>query len=319
VVTSSGTAWPTVSVVIPTKNAGEQFRGVLARLRAQIYPEPVDILVIDSGSTDRTMDHAREFGAKVESIDPEDFNHGLTRNAAIEQTAGDVVVLITQDALPADAKLIESFARAYADPLVAGVYARQVPRAEADVLTARHLNRWLTGRVARDVKQITDRAAFDALPPYERYLFCNFDNVCASVRRMAWRRIPFRASDFGEDLDWSKRILETGLKIVYEPAAAVIHSHRRPVCYEYRRTYMCHRKLYELFGLATVPSRRHLVRFVIQATLKDLAYVARHEPDPGTKVGLMARVPALAAASLFGQYRGTRDERLGRGRKQVGV
>jgi len=305
--------------VIPTKNAGELFRDVLARLRAQIYPGPIDILVIDSGSTDRTVDLAREFGAKVESIDPEDFNHGLTRNAGIEQTAGEMVVLITQDALPADDKLIQSFARAYADPLVASVYARQVPRPGADVLTVRHLNRWLTGRVARDVKQITDRAAFDSLRPYDRYVFCNFDNVCSSVRRTAWRTIPFRASDFGEDLDWSKRILEAGLKIVYEPAAAVIHSHRRPARYEYQRTYMCHRKLYELFGLATVPSRRHLARFLIQAILKDVAYVARREPDFGTKVRLMARVPALAAASVLGQYRGARDERLGVGKKQVGV
>ena len=312
-------AKPRVSIIIPTKNGGPLFEQVLQGLRAQVFAEPVELLILDSGSTDSTIQLAQKYGARVETIAPATFNHGLTRNHGIELTAGEIVILLTQDAVPADSYLLAGLAQAYDDPAVGGAYSRQVPRPTHDVLVRRNITGHFTGGTQREVRHIPNPAALAAMTPFESFKLCIFDNVCSSVRRAAWEKVPFRANEFGEDLDWSKRSLEAGWAIAYEPAAAVIHSHERPVSYEYKRTYMCHRKLYELFELCTIPSRRYVLRCILAATLKDASYVLKNEPRLSRRLTLLAKIPALAVASVLGQYRGARDEKLGRGRKHEGV
>jgi rhamnosyltransferase len=308
-----------VSVIIPTLNGGPLFAQVLAALRAQRYDGPVDLHIIDSGSTDDTLQIARDAGASVTIIDRSQFNHGLTRNRGIENSTGEILLLITQDALPADPQLLANLIRNYDDPAVGGVFARQIPRPEHDVLIQRRIRNWIAGSDQRREVQLTDRAAYDALTPMDKFLTCVFDNVCSSLRRTAWQQVRFRATAFGEDIDWSKRALEAGWKIVFEPAAAVIHSHRRPIAYEYKRTYQCHRKLYELFALQTIPAPRHVLRSLLHGISSDLRYVAQHEKTLARKLSLMIKVPLLVSAGVLGQYRGARDERLQQGKSHPDV
>ena len=298
-----------VSIVIPTYNGGEDFKRCLRAIHAQEVDFSYEVIAIDSGSTDRTVQVAKEFSVRVHEIDKKDFDHGLTRNRGIELSEGEFIVLLTQDAVPADSRwlgaLIKPF---YEDQLIAGVYARQIPKDDADVLTKRHLNNWLTARTERDVKHITDRAAYEALPPMKKYMFCNFDDVCSCIRRSVWEKIPYERAVFAEDLDWSKKVLEAGYKIVYEPGAAVIHSHDRSVFYEYKRTYICHRRLNELFGLRTVPTLGHVVRFGFKNIANDIPYVWKNEPDIINRLSLMLRVPLLSFLSVYAQYRGAKDQ-----------
>jgi len=308
-----------VSVVVPTKNAGPLFAEVLDGIKTQAAACPIDVTVVDSGSTDGTVALARKHGANVIPIDPSQFNHGLTRNLAIENSSGEVVVLLTQDAIPGDTQLIQNLTKAFDDPLVAGVYGRQVPRPGADVLTRRNLNRWLTGRMEADVSFIDDAVRYGSLTPYERYKLCNFDNVCSAIRRSAWKEIPFQANDFAEDLDWGKRSLEDGWKIAYEPTAFVVHSHGRSIAYEFKRAYLCHRKLYSLFGLCTVPTWTRLIISVTKSIFTDWLYVCRNEPRFRKRLSLLANVPILNSVAIYAQYRGARDQRLLRNTKIEGV
>ncbi|HVX86819.1 MAG TPA: glycosyltransferase [Phycisphaerae bacterium] len=299
-----------VSIVIPTLNGGPLFQEVLARLRSQRYPHPVELLVIDSGSTDGTVAHAKAAGARVLEIPRREFDHGLTRNRGIQETAGDVVLLMTQDAVPADDQLLGKLVAAFEDHRVAGAFARQIPRPDADALVTRNIRNWIAGSDTARVSEIVDPAAYQRLRPMQKYLFCVFDNVCSAVRRSVWRDIPFHQNAFGEDIEWAKRALEAGWKILYEPGAAVVHSHDRPIAYEYKRTYMCHQALYRLFGLQTMPARRYLPRALVRGIIGDLAYALRHQPGLGRKLSLAAKVPFLAWYSALGQYRGARDARL---------
>jgi len=279
----------------------------------------VEILVIDSGSTDGTAGVALEAGARVVEIPQAEFDHGLTRNQGIEMTAGEIVLMLTQDAVPVDEHLIENLIKPFDDPGVAGTFARQIPRPEHDVLVARNLESWVTGSAQRRMARITDRAAYDRMSPRERYLFCVFDNVCSAVRRSAWVEIPFRKCAFGEDVEWAKYVLEAGWGIVYEPAAAVMHSHARSAEYEYHRTYMCHRMLYRLFGLSTIPGRLRVPPCVLDSVARDVGHVMKCERRLAKKMATLARIPRLSLASVMGQYRGARDEREGRGRTIAGV
>ncbi len=310
----------TVSIIIPTKNGGAIFEEVLWGIKGQKFEGEVELVVVDSGSTDGTIKKAAEYGARVLEIPPGEFNHGLTRNYGIGNSKGDFVVLMTQDAVPADERWLNSLVDAFGkDGRIAGVYARQIPRQDADVLTKRSLNNWVTGRPVYSVQEIKDRESFERMAPMEKYLVCVFDNVCSAVRRKAWEEVPFRRNDFGEDIEWAKRALLSGWKIAYQPKAAVVHSHSRSVVYEYNRTYMCHRKLYELFGLRTVPSRTDLLRNIFHGTISELRYVFEKERNVGEKLALGLKVPFLVSAGVLGQYRGARDEKKSVGVKKKGV
>ena len=302
-----------VSIVIPTLNAGPLFKDVLEGIRRQKFSRDLELVIVDSGSTDETLKLAWAHKAKIIEIDPQTFNHGATRNNGIENASGDIVVLLTQDAVPGDENLISNLVKPFGDPEVAGSYGRQVPRPEADVLTTRKLNEWLTGSLQSRAVWIEEVESYEALTPFQRYSFCTFDNVCSAVRKSVWKEIPFPARNFGEDIAWGKLAIERGWKIAYEPAAWVVHSHDRPIGYEFKRTYLCHRTLCELFDLRTMPSWAYVARAVVGSIREDLRYTFRNERDLRRRLSLLAQIPFLNAATAYGQYRGARDAHTERG------
>lgn len=307
------------SVVIPTKNGGELFQQVLQGLQAQSCWSGVQLIVVDSGSSDGTVGLAVKTGALVHEIPPAQFNHGATRDLGISLAASDNVILLVQDAVPYDCYLLERLIAALSEPGACAAYARQIPQASADVLTKRNLNAWLTGRLTREVRVIKDIHKYGDLPALDRYFFCNFDNVCSAIKKSVWQNIKFGMINFGEDIDWSERALKAGHAIVYEPQAAVIHSHDRPLSYEYKRTYLCHRKLYKQFGLRLVPGLKPAFFSWVRASITDIRYIAHHEKIMWAKLKMMFKAPALNLLGVLGQYQGARDELAGIEKKIEGV
>jgi rhamnosyltransferase len=88
----------TISIIIPIKNAGAEFRDTLVAIRKQT--RDYEVIVVDSGSSDDTLDLALQFGARTFSIAPESFNHGETRNLGIRHATGQVCIMLVQDAVP---------------------------------------------------------------------------------------------------------------------------------------------------------------------------------------------------------------------------
>ncbi len=310
---------PKISIVIPTLNGGKYFQDLLQKLSRQVADCEYEIVVIDSGSTDGTIDAATKAGCKVLRVAPREFNHGATRNKAIEASSGEFVVLMTQDAEPANEFLLWWITRPFSDDTVAGVFARQSPRPDADPITKRNLNSWVTGRPQPERRSVASAEAFQALSPMDQLMLCTFDNVCSAIRRGVWLREPFSAMKFGEDIEWSKRVLTSGWAIAYEPHAHVIHSHDRSAIYEYKRNYMCHQTLYRLFRLQTVPTLRNACKSMVYGTLMDWRHVYREKMPLTKKSALMLRVPFMTVASVYGQYRGARDERCGQTKSVRGV
>lgn len=307
------------SVVIPTKNGGALFNQAIDALKKQNVWAQTEFIVIDSGSTDETVEVARAAGAKVVEIPPREFNHGATRDLGISIATCEFVVLMVQDAVAEGADLLETILRSFEDSQVAGVYVRQRPQSGADLLTKRNLDNWLTGRMDKEVRKMKSVEWYDSLSPMEKYFFCNFDNVCSAIRKSVWQEQKFGVIGFGEDIDWAERVLKIGHKIVYEPAAVVVHSHDRPMSYEYKRTYVCHRKLYQQFKLHLVPSLKGIFRSWLYSTLQDAKYIGMQDAPISTKVVLWTKVPILNFLSAIAQYRAARDEASGYVRKIVGV
>lgn len=307
-----------VSVVIPTKNAGTLFVEVLEGIRQQRDVD-VDLVIVDSGSTDQTVALGERYGARVFRIPPASFNHGLTRDMGLREARCDIAVLMTQDATPGDSSLLWRLAAVFDDPTVGGAYARQVARPEADVLTQRNLLLALTGRLTSEVRSLGTPDAWSALSPFDRYKLCNFDNVCSAVRRSAWETIPFGKVAFAEDIVWSRRALCAGWKIAYVAESHVIHSHERPLRYDFQRTYLTHRKLFEEYGLALVPTLNVALAGITASIRQDWSHVRAHERSRRRKLKLLLKVPFLSIACVLGQYVGARDERLGNGKDVSGI
>jgi rhamnosyltransferase len=255
-----------VSVVIPTLNGGARFQAVLEALAGQDVEGGLQLVVVDSGSGDGTTEAAEAAGAKLLRIPQEEFNHGATRNLGIAASSGQLVALLTQDALPMDESYVRLLLEPYENPRIDGVYARQFPRRDCDPLLSERLRRWSAARGERELKVFApgdaarSREIFEELPPMERYLSCAFDNVASSLRRASWERTPLPERSFGEDVAWARDILLGGGSIAFEPSARVEHSHRIRMGREFRRLYCDHRNLNELFELVNVPSWAEVFR-----------------------------------------------------------
>ena len=99
-----------VTVVIPARDAGQRFADLLDSLQKQTI-KPAQILVIDSESTDETLELAKSRNCEVITINRSDFDHGTTRNLGVAQTNSKFVVFLTQDALPYDECTLENIVR----------------------------------------------------------------------------------------------------------------------------------------------------------------------------------------------------------------
>lgn len=303
---------PRISVVIPTRNGAGTLPALLNALWAQRTTAPIEIIAVDSGSTDGTVDLLTSRSATVLHVDPKDFDHGLTRNLGIAKASGEFVVLLVQDALPVSDTWLEELTRPLVlDPLLAGTFARQIPRPEASALTRHYLAQWVaSGDIAWTSRLPAGQPQFDAMSPMERLLRCAFDNVASCVRRSVWERHPFRATPIAEDLEWARDVLLAGHALAFVPAAAVVHSHDRTARYEFARTTAVHARLYELFGLQTIPTRSALARAILSS-------IALHIRCEWRTPSRWPRALALAVSWPLGQYRGARRARHGLARSPL--
>ncbi len=302
---------PVCSIVIPSKNGGDLFHKALAAWAKQTLWQECELIVIDSGSQDDTVRFAKQAGAKVFEIPPSEFNHGTTRDYGISLASSEYVILTVQDAVPAHDRVLELLVSALQAPEVGGVYARQIPQPDADVLTKRNLDRWSTGRVQREDRFIPDQSWYEALSPMEKHLLCSFDNVCSALKKSVWQQVKFGKVDFGEDIDWSRRVLFRGHHIIYEPEAAVVHSHDRSLLYDYKRTYVCHRKLYAMYGLHLASSLIVVWRSWLTSSIIDSLYILRKEPNLLRKIRMLFKTPILNWLIIYGQYKAVQDELQG--------
>jgi rhamnosyltransferase len=256
-----------VSVVIPTFNAGPEFEELLKRISMQEGDFDVETLVVDSGSTDGTVELARRYGAIVHRIPQTEFNHGATRNLGISRARGEYVALTVQDAVPLDGRwlsaMVENLER---DERVAGVYSRQIPREESSALTRVLINDLATASLERREQSAKSPEHYRKIPPRKRRRLAVFDDVSSCLRRAVWEELPYEKTDFGEDIRWGKRVLEAGYKIVYEPRSAVFHSHERGAMYDLKRYYMDQRVLLELFELKLVPNLALLLLAIFRSS-----------------------------------------------------
>jgi glycosyltransferase involved in cell wall biosynthesis len=242
-----------VTVAIPVLNGARYLDEVLTMVRAQRDVGEVELLIVDSGSTDGSLEIARKHGAVVHEIDKREFSHGGTRNRMVELASGSHVAFLTQDATPASdrwlASLLEGFEQA---DDVAAVFGPHDPRPDASHMIKaemeRHFASWGDGGVEVDVQRLERSAA--GLEEYRRFpgQLTFMSDVNCAVARWAWERIPYREVPYAEDQLLGRELIEAGLAKVYHPGARVLHSHDYPPLAFLRRYFDEFRSLREVLG-----------------------------------------------------------------------
>jgi glycosyltransferase involved in cell wall biosynthesis len=219
-----------ISVIIPVKDGGDALRRCLDGIAGQRTDEEVETLVVDSGSTDGSVELAQAQGARVIEVPASGFRHGATRNLGAAQARGEVLVFTTQDAYALDEFWLERLCAPFrTEDDVAGAYGRQVPHADA-APPERFFLEFLYGPSPR-VQRVRDDADLSLLTTL-------FSNVNSAIRRSLWESFPFADEMFfAEDQDWSRRVLLAGYAIRYEPEAAVRHSHTYTLTAAFKRFF----------------------------------------------------------------------------------
>lgn len=285
-----------LSVVIPTLNAGEDFNGLLRLLREQKGLPSLEIVVVDSGSSDQTVETAQQYGAEVISISKNEFTHAHARNLGAQQATGDYLLFMTQDALPDG----ETWARRLLQPLltdtVQAVTCVEVPRPDADLFS-----RVAAFQYERSLGRAVGADYMGALPAEETYVSmlqnAGLSNVACAMPAATFAKYQFRGR-FAEDLDLGVRLIRDGGKIGVLSSVPVVHSHNRPPMYYLKRS--CVDVTYVSPILPSMPlSQLSLDEFLFSAlgTLKRL--VAYNHFLEALEGGLTAEQLAMRSRDFF--------------------
>ena len=255
-----------VSVVIPVLNAEPYLDRLLTTILAQKPSPPDEIVLMDSMSKDRTREIAAKFD-RVRVLPVEKFSHGGTRNDGARAARGEIVVLMTQDALPQNDRWLAELLKPLADPKVAATYSRQVPYPGANPMESFFLATHFPG--GESVRREAGAGDLGL-----RSVF--FSNVAAALRRDLLLQFPFDTTlIMSEDQQVSRDLIQAGYSVVYQPESVVVHSHNYTLNVCFRRYFDSVYSLTQIFsthGMGTSAAMGFSYLF------REIAHMVRHHP-----------------------------------------
>ena len=220
---------PSVSVVIRSYNEEQHIGRLLEGILQQTLAD-VEIILVDSGSTDSTVAIARLDPARVISIRPEDFSFGYSLNVGCEAAQGELIAIASAHVYPVYKDWLEKLTAPFSDERVALTYGKQRGNEHSKYSEHQVFARWFP----------------DEPDHNQKHPFCN--NANAAIRRSVWEQIRYDETLTGlEDTAWAKQVIQIGYKIAYVPAAEIIHVHDetpRRIYNRYRREAIALKRIF---------------------------------------------------------------------------
>jgi rhamnosyltransferase len=208
---------PDCSILIRTFNEGKSIGRLLDGIGQQTVSD-IETLLVDSGSTDETLEVARRFPVRIISIPPKAFTFGRALNLGLEHACSEKVVFASGHVYPVYNDWIEQLLAPFKDQRVALSYGKQRGNGKTTFSEKRIFVTWFPEGSDHDQKS-----------PFS-------NNANAAIRRSVWERMPYNEELTGlEDLDWAKKVMEMGFKIAYSAEAEVIHVHEETPSMVYHR------------------------------------------------------------------------------------
>lgn len=216
---------PSATITVLTYNGERYLDALLTAAETQRFDGEFDILVIDSGSSDRTLEIvAAHPSVRLHEIPNNEFGHGRTRNLAAELSTGEIVVYLTHDAVPADAGWLTAMVQPFSDESVAAVLARQVARPSAQPLLKYDIERVFERQ--GPAGQVTLHRGEGLRPhTHERAVATFYSDAASAARRsILLGDIPYADIDYAEDQVFGQAVIAAGWAKAYAGNAIVQHS-----------------------------------------------------------------------------------------------
>lgn len=287
-----------VSAIIPVRDGARYLAEVLGALAREGVDE---VLVVDSGSRDGSVELAQAAGARVEQIDGSTFGHGRTRNLAASLATGDVLCFLTQDATPAVGWLDGIRAGFALGDDVGVVFGPHLPRPDTSPMIARELVEFFAGFEGPGAGPSVQRAG-DGEP--------FLSNVNAAYRRACWSEVRFREIAYAEDQAFGRDALAAGWAKAYVPAAAVLHAHDFGTAEFARRYFDEYRGLRETAGHVEPFSVTGAARSTVRSVQGDLAWLRARGGGRGELVRWAPRSAAHHGGRRVFSALGSRADRV---------
>lgn len=235
-----------ISVIIPVKNGESTLVNCLTAIKNQTIAENIEIIVLDTQSTDSSLQIAKTFGAKIIHIHPSDFNHGLTRNLGTQHANGELSYFTVQDAYLAEKDQLEKMVAHFSDKEVQAVVGMQAIPHDKDKNPAKWFKRFTAP--FPEIRHFSPETPFKSLHVKQQFELSNWDNVNAMYRKSALQKIPFTKTNLSEDWLWANAALHSGMKLVRDPSLLVYHYHHMFFSYAFRSVFVLVYHFYIFFN-----------------------------------------------------------------------
>jgi len=272
---------PKVSIIIRAFNEAEHLGRLLEGISFQKVDFPIETILVDSGSTDRTLEVASGYPVEIVHITPEEFSFGRSLNMGLASAQGDYCAIVSAHCYPMDERWLADLVAPFAEPRTALVYGRQRGAEKTKYSEEQIFARWFPDQSVDDY-QVS---------------FCN--NANSAIRRAVWQSHPFDEELPGlEDIDWARRVRGEGYRISYQATASVYHVHdesRQQIYRRYFREALAYRQIYpdEAFRFFD------FVRFFLMNTTTDIVHAVRD----GRFMPNAFEIPAFRCLQFWATYR----------------
>ena len=291
---------PEVSIIILTKNEENTIEDCLKGIIAQPPRFSYEMIVIDSGSKDRTIEKVKKYPVNLYQIPAADFGHGKTRNLGARMAQGRYLVYLNGDTIPQNSRWLSGLIKRFGSGGVAGAYSRIYPPRdcnpidERDTLTDRYL-------FSARIKSLPG-LEYDGLSAEEKRRLASFHTISCAIERKILLQHPFSDIVYGEDLEWSTRMLRNGFKIIFAPESEVVHAHTLhfPLANTVRRYFDDSRVNHALFRRWTFIRLLRWLAVIAHELVDDFFYILKSKRNIFSKLSWIIYAPLARLAELFG-------------------
>jgi len=250
--TNNKAGQPRCSIVIRAFNEEEHLGKLLTGIMNQNIQDR-EIILVDSGSTDATLEIASKFPVKIVQITPAEFTFGRSLNKGVAVAAGEFVVIISAHCYPVYPDWLEQLLKPFEDPRIAVCYGKQ---------RGSETNHYSEKQFFRNY--FPDISQLDQGQPYTH-------NANAAIRKSLWEQHPYDEQLTGlEDLAWSSWAKEQNYSIAYVASAEIIHIHDetiKQVQNRYRREAIAMKQILP----SSQFSIRNMISMIIRKAVKDIS------------------------------------------------
>jgi glycosyltransferase involved in cell wall biosynthesis len=270
------------SVVIRCCNEQRHIERLIKGIQQQTVWEDTEIIVVDSGSTDSTLEILSRYPVRILQISPEEFSFGRSLNTGCREAKGEFIVIASAHVYPVYSQWIEHLTAPFQDHRIALVYGKQ--RGDESTKYSEH--------------QVFAKWFPEESSPDQNQPFCN--NANAAIRRSLWAEFQYDETLTGlEDIEWAKRVLAAAHKIAYAADAEVIHVHEETperIFNRYRREAIALKRVF--------PQERFVFHDFLRLFLSNSVNDMKHALHDGVLIANIHMIFIFRLMQFWGTYRG---------------